>query len=450
MTTPAQPQRPDAIHRPFFLAGLLVILTAGAGWGVMILGSIGMNGSYTSMSALEVNAHGHAQIMGWVGLFIMGFAYQMFPRLWRTRLPAPRLALASLLLMIGGIIARIWAMLSSGDDATMTMHLFGIVAEVAAVTIFVTLIVIAFVRSRQAIAPSIMFAFTALAYFFIQSVYSGWHMHQLLLLESDREAFLHQIATYQATLRDIQIHGLAMMMIFAVSLRLFPALFAVPEVSTRRAWWGFGLLSTAIALEIVVFLIFQLTESYAVAGLMLVPWLLLPIGAGVIVAPWRLWRSLPGRGRTDRSAKFIRIAFGWLFVSFALLLLLPVYRIVSDIQFSHAYYGSIRHAITVGFISMMIVGMASKFVPILRGVAPQNLPHLWLPFAMINLGCFLRVSLQIGTDWHPVFFKFVGVSGVLEWTGLAIWAFHMTTVMLGAGHANVRPSRVLTPSFSNA
>lgn len=450
MTALAHPRRPDGIHRPFFLAGLLVILTVGAGWGATILGRIGMNGSYTSMSALEVNAHGHAQIMGWVGLFIMGFAYQMFPRLWRTQRPAPRLALASLLLMMVGIIARIWAMIASNSDAMMSFHLFGIVAEVAAVAIFVTLIATVFLRSRQTITPSTMFAFTALAFFFIQTVYSGWHMHRLLVLEGNREAFLQQIATFQGTLRDIQIHGLAMMMIFAVSLRLFPALFALPEISSRRAWWGYGLLTTAIVLEITVFLTFRLTESYAVAGLMLLPWLLLPIGAGVIVAPWRLWRPLPGRGRTDRSAKFIRIAFGWLFVSFALLLLLPVYRIVSDIPFSHAYYGSIRHAITVGFISMMIVGMASKFVPILRGVMPHALPRLWLPFALINLGCFLRVSLQIGTDWDSAFFNVVGISGALEWTGLAIWAFHMATVMLGVGGYRSKYSCVLMPPSNSA
>ena len=40
----------------------------------------------------EVNAHGHAQIFGWVALFIMGFAYQAFPRFRHTRLWRPALA----------------------------------------------------------------------------------------------------------------------------------------------------------------------------------------------------------------------------------------------------------------------------------------------------------------------------------------------------------------------
>jgi hypothetical protein len=36
----------------------------------------------------------------------------------------------------------------------------------------------------------------------------------------------------------------------------------------------------------------------------------------------------------------------------------------AHIGFSHAYYGAVRHAITVGFISLMIVGVAG---PAARG-----------------------------------------------------------------------------------
>jgi hypothetical protein len=54
---------------------------------------------------------------------------------------------------------------------------------------------------------------------------------------------------------------------------------------------------------------------------------------------------------------------------------------------------------------------------------------------LINLGCLVRVVFQIGTDWHPMFFTLVGVSGMLEWTGLAIWACHLAMLMLGLGLA---------------
>jgi hypothetical protein len=40
---------------------------------------------------------------------------------------------------------------------------------------------------------------------------------------------------------------------------------------------------------------------------------------------------------------------------------------------SHAFYGATRHAITVGFISLMIVGVSSKVVPTLNGVDVKTL-----------------------------------------------------------------------------
>src|SRR5437764_5558498 len=96
----------DAIYRPFFKAGIAVVLTLGAVWGAYLLLRIGWTGSFTAAGLHEVNAHGHAQIFGWVGLFVMGFAYQAFPRFKHTSLAYPRLALASLGLMLAGIVSR--------------------------------------------------------------------------------------------------------------------------------------------------------------------------------------------------------------------------------------------------------------------------------------------------------------------------------------------------------
>src|SRR5215207_6059492 len=89
----------DAIYRPFFLAGIAVVLTLGAVWGAYLLVRIAAAGRFTAVGLHEVNAHGHAQIYGWVGLFVMGFAYQAFPRFKQTGLRHPGLAWLSFGLM---------------------------------------------------------------------------------------------------------------------------------------------------------------------------------------------------------------------------------------------------------------------------------------------------------------------------------------------------------------
>jgi len=431
----AEDQRPrlaDAIYQPFFLAGLAVIVTVGAAWGAWLLVKIGWTGTFTGVTIHEVNAHGHAQIMGWVGLFIMGFAYQAFPRMWQVDLPAPRLALLTWWFMLAGIAARSTAMMASETAWASGLHRAGAAVEIAAVAVFIGLLMTAFFSSRVRMQPYVGFVFAALVCFLIQTVYSSWHIGQLIAAPT-RDALLQQVAMFQASLRDIQIHGLGLMMILGVGIRMFPAIFGLPETPDRRGWTALGVLLAAIGLEVFLLLAYQTTGNRNLAYGMLLPWLMLPVGAGLIVGPWRLWRPLPEPGRSDRSGKFIRVAFAWLFLSFGMLLLLPVYQAASGIAFSHAYYGAVRHAITVGFISMMIVGMGAKVVPTLRGIEPDRLPALWPTFVLLNVGCFWRVASQVMTDWLPVFYGVVAVSGLLEWTALVLWAAHLCAVMRGWG-----------------
>ena len=58
-----------------------------------------------------------------------------------------------------------------------------------------------------------------------------------------------------------------------------------------------------------------------------------------------------------RSHKFVRGAFAWLLISGAMLCFEPLHLRLAGAQFSHAYIGAVRHAVTVGFISQMILGL---------------------------------------------------------------------------------------------
>src|SRR5262249_54572948 len=99
--------------------------------------------------------------------------------------------------------------------------------------------------------------------------------------------------------------------------------------------------------------------------------------------------------------------------------------------FSHAYHGAIRHAVTVGFISLMILGVAARVVPNLNGVDPHRLTRLRGPFLLLNMGCALRVVGQTLTDFTPRAFPVTAVSGLLEVTALALWGAHLWAVMNG-------------------
>lgn len=423
-----QPRGYSRIHKPYFLAALLVVLTVGASWGAWLLWQIGLNGSFTAASIFQVNAHGHAQIYGFVGLFIMGFAYQAFPRMSGRTLLARRLALAVLVAMLIGVLVHAIGLIRTPADAlSIQLVLWSGVLQCVAVGVFVVQIMATTRRAGPWDDPSHLLINAALVWFFLSTIASAAHSWNLVTAES-QQAVLWQVKTYQAALRDMQIHGMAMLMILGVGARVIPGMFGLRGASIGLGRTVFVLLNIAISMEIVSLVSFQVTGQRWWTVPLYAAWILLAVGALALPIAWRVWGPVD---RPNRSTKFLRAAFTWLAVSLAMMLLLPAYAAISGEPFSHAYYGSVRHAITVGFITMMIMAVSSRVIPNLYRVPETELSALWGPFLLINVGCLLRVSLQTLTDWNDVFFGLVGVSSLLEVTAIAWWGAALATIMLG-------------------
>jgi hypothetical protein len=238
----------------------------------------------------------------------------------------------------------------------------------------------------------------------------------------------------------MQIHGFALLMILGVSQRIFHNFYGLPAPSARRSLIALVCLNVAIIGEVMGLVLLR-AGSHAWAALWYAGVLLL---AGSVVSLLCNWRIFGRAAESDRSLKFLRAGYLWLLISLTMLVLLPVYQYVllpwlvadspaATLGFSHAYYGAIRHAITVGFISLMIVGVAAKVVPTLNGINVHQLSGLWLPFVLLNTGCALRVTAQTATDLTPAAFPFAGVSGILEVLGLTLWGVHLWRIMNGRG-----------------
>ncbi len=426
----------DGIYRPFFLAGITLVLTLGATWGAYLLIRIAVAGSFTGAGLHAVNAHGHAQVFGWVGLFVMGFAYQAFPRFKHTELRHPGLAWLSFALILTGILLRATLEpLASGWDTAAILAVTGSGLEVVAVGLFVCVLATTWRASGKPLAGYDWFIISALFWFAVMAVYEG--VYAAATFRAAPGELVPLVAAWQGALRDIQIHGFATLMILGVSQRLLPNMLNFPAGSPRLARWCLVGLNLAVIGEVVGLVLMRL-HGHAWAGLWYCAVLLLMTCVVLLVRNWGVFGRTTGR---DRSRKFVRAAYAWLLVSLTMLVALPAYQFVIlpainpgaaavKTGFSHAYYGAARHAITVGFVSLMIVGVASKVVPTLRGADPKSLTRLWVPFMLINLGCTIRVSGQIATDWANWVFPVAGVSGVLEVTGLAVWGIGLVRLMI--------------------
>lgn len=433
----AQPQPGDAIYRPFFKAGIAVVLSLGAVWGAYLLLRIALFGQFTAAGLHDVNAHGHAQIFGWVGLFVMGFAYQAFPRFKHTALAWPGLAVATLWMLLTGLVVRSVAQPLAGPDGWGWWLAVGAsVLEVAAIGLFAAILGTTWRRSGKPLVFYDGYILSALVWFVVQAVYESVYL--AATLSAQGEHLVGLVSAWQPALRDIQIHGFALLMILGVSQRIFHHFYGLPQPSARLGRWLLPVFNAAVIGE-VCGLILMRRAGHGWAALWYGSAVVLAVSVVVLVRNWRIFAHAED---PDRSLKFLRAAYVWLFLSLGMLVLLPVYQhgllalwaphgAAARLGFSHAYYGAIRHAITVGFVSLMIVGVASKVVPTLNGVPARLLSPLWGPFVLINLGCSLRVIGQTLTDFTPAAFPLAGTSGLLEVTGLALWGAHLWLVMSG-------------------
>lgn len=425
----------DSIYRRFFLGGIAVTLTAGAVWGALLLWRIATAGAFTALPINEINAHGHSQIYGWVGLFIMGYAYQAFPRFKHGSLWKPWLAATSFVLMLGGIGLRVvgeyFAVTRVADQVLLNPYWFGIGLvgmglETVAAAIFAVVLVQSYRAVRKPLEVYDRWVFAAV-FWFVISIFADAFLYIQTSTAGTAHELVLRVATLQSPLRDIQIYGLATVMILGVSLRFMPPVFGFRDPGQkifRRLLWPFNV---GIAATAILFAAMLETQNFAALA---VPYYLATL---LIVMPglWLSWSFNPLGKVTgnDRSIKFIRAAHVWFAVSLMMLALEPFYNRLTGQVFSHAFHGAMRHAITVGFISMTILGVGAKVVANLNGLDTSKLSKLWLPFVLINTGCFLRVSNQVVTDFLPLSFNTLGVSGTLEVAALTLWAAHLARMM---------------------
>jgi hypothetical protein len=438
----------DTLYRKFFKAAIFFTLTAGCTWGAANLFQIGLHRDFFAVPLDWTLAHAHAQIFGFVGLFVMGFAYQAFPRFRHTTLAKPRWAEASFWLMLTGIMIHTLAQTWASVPFLRPLGLMSGVMELIAVTIFLNVIIqterqtprhadspircdarVAFTDSlirRFADSPFFLFVITGLLMFWLQAALSPI-LFWSLATAPDEKTLIARVATWLVPFRDVQFIGFAMMMIFGVSLRLLPPAYGLQSSRfTFHVSRIYAVLLASFLADITCWVLMRTTGIHWFGiGLQLAY-------LGFLIAGALTAFTLGVFGKSadpDRSLKFVRAAYAWLMIALVMLNFMHPYNVMTGQRFSHAYFGGFRHALTVGFITMMIMGISAKIVPTLRGWDARRLNALWLPFLLINLGNALRVTTEIATDFTPAIFPLMGISGFFEVTALLLWGIDLWRTM---------------------
>jgi len=421
-----KPGPADTIYQRFFKAAILTMFTFGCVMGGVTLAIMAARHQLASLDLRAVTwAHAHAQVAGWVTFFIMGFAYQAIPRFKFVSLWRPRLACATLWVMAPVLAVRATADLFLPNRAWLTAGTMAGAVEWVVAATFVLIIVQTIRQSKQPTKPYERFLIAALAWMLLAFAFDLWVFTQTAGISGYR-GWVTFIGRIDAPWRDLQLLGFAGTMILGVSQRFLPFIYGFREVrdstSNRVLWlWNLSIAGNIVAFSFLVqtkLVAWGLALELSVLGLL----------ASVIVLV-RAFGVFSVKVNSDRTLPFIRAAWAWSLVALVLFALLPVYTASKGLVFSHAYFGGYRHAFTVGFISMMIVGVSSKVVPVLCGLSPTQVSTLRATFWLINIGNFMRVTFQILTDSYAWAYPVMAASAWIEVTGLAIWAVDLWRAM---------------------
>jgi hypothetical protein len=425
----------NVIYRRFFKAAILTMFTFGCVMGGINLAVMAVRHQLASLDLRAVTwAHAHAQIAGWVTFFVMGFAYQAIPRFKSVALWRPRLACATLWVYAPALAVRAIADLFLPSRTWLAAGTIAGCLEWIVAAAFVLIIWQTIQQSTQSREPYERYIIAALAWMLAAFAFDTWVFTQTAGVSGYREwvAFIGRI---DAPWRDLQLLGFAGTMILGVSQRFLPFIYGFREVSRRVSTQVLWMWNLSVAGNILAYS-FLVRTRMALWGIVLELSILGLLASTALLA--RSFGVFTVKVDRDRSLRFLQAAWAWGLAAFALFALMPAYTALRGVVFSHAWFGGYRHAFTVGFISLMILGVSSKIVPVLGGLSVSQVGTLRATFWLVNIGNTMRVVFQILTDTYPWAYPVMAASAWIEVTGLAIWAFDLWRAM-------VRRPRPATP-----
>ena len=138
----------DKVYEKFFKTAILMALTIGVTVGAIILTYIGKNQNFHYVLHKLVHTHGHAQLFGWVGLCIIGFAYYIVPRVKNVELKCRELTTSCFWLMVTGTVIRIFAQPYANELTNILLPISGLL-EFMAVALFAFIIFSTVLASQE-------------------------------------------------------------------------------------------------------------------------------------------------------------------------------------------------------------------------------------------------------------------------------------------------------------
>ncbi|MGH9415428.1 MAG: NnrS family protein [Terriglobales bacterium] len=330
-----------------------------------------------------IQAHGQAQVFGWVGSFILGISLYILPKYRDLRLPSIAAGWAAWLLWTAGVTLR-W-LTGVGD---LPPHYFlpaSAALELAAFGLILYLLMAP--QHRLQVFGSVL-GFAGFA---------GLGIVLLLNLAGALSAAPGS-AVYPPGL-DLRVVELALWAfilpvavgyssrLVSIFLGLHPHRFASARIGRLDLFSLLALLTVALTVAV-------LLNALAAAGVLALAFVLAAIWALRIFEPSA--RPAKVTGVYGGYPVFIRIAYGWLLLGAVLALVAPAAPALPGLG------GAARHAVTVGFVATLIFSLGPRMLPKFLNSRELFSPTMMaLSLWLLTLGCGVRVVSEAAAYGTP-------------------------------------------------
>jgi len=431
----APPARPFSPH--FILGSLFLTLTLGATTGMINLLRIAAGGD-VPISHRQI--HGHTQVLGFAALFLMGIAYHALPRILGIGSRTPASSRAAFWLMFGGVILRNVGQPLGFYPIGRALSLLSAGMELAAGVLFVSFVsaLVSEMRSGKYDRrdPIVRFVAIGTVFFAASLLLVG---AQGLWLAGHRETSLP--TALNESFYFLALYGFLLAWIYGFGNRVVSLFLGVGPARRRTP-------ETAMILQFAagpVYCAGWLPFLPSAAGLAL-------RDAGLAVAALSAVVYLAGNGFLWRKSEFpamkasgsptfaIRAAFGclglWSVLELAAVFLSRATRIpAQNLWWADAG----RHVFTIGFLTLVIVGMSFRILPVFSGKSLWSPALARVTYGLLLGGVAMRL-LQYPAAFRPVFYRIGSYMGIPVVLALVLFTLNLFRTMRGKPSARPRKS----------
>jgi uncharacterized protein involved in response to NO len=399
----------------YIATGLLFLLLPGTFLGVWNLLSISAQHTVASLPPAWLQAHGHAQIFGWLGTFILGIGFYSLSKM--GNLPAFAISRGWVCfgLWTTGVLLR-WTVNVTEWEWRLALPLSAVLELAGFLTFF---------RTVSQHRPS----------------QSGGEPRKkepwMLVVIGSTVGFLVTLLANLAVTVYVAMRGdgPAIPVVLDQRLLMLPTWgFLVPTVWGFNARWlpvFLGLRALRPRFLYAAVLSAWVASALMLRGLAILSTALLPLAAVAAIIALRVFEPSIRAGKLNgvhRSfPSFVRGAYVWLCIAAAL----SVAAALADRE--GGIWGASRHALTVGFLATMVFAIGQKILPAFCGA--RVLFSGGLMFAsllLLNAGCTLRVSSEVLAyeGYARWAWQVLPFSAILELTAVTLFAVNLAVTFL--------------------